>query len=52
MGGIFANSKAVNENSSESQADIDTVRSHQLADEDGDATLFPDDRNEPDNDNM
>lgn len=52
MGGNFANLEADNENSCESQADIDTVQSHQVADEDEDATLFPEDRNEPNNDNM
>lgn len=52
VGGNFANSKADNENSSESQADIDTVQSHQVADEDEGSSLFPEDRNEPNNDNM
>lgn len=52
MGGNFANSGANNENSSENQTDIDIVQSHQVGDEDEDATLFPDDRNEPNNDNM
>ena len=44
--------KADNENSSERQADINSVQSHQVADEDEDATLFPEDRNEPNNDSM
>lgn len=44
--------EADNENSSERQAVIDTVQSHRVADEDEDATLFPEDRNEPNNDNM
>lgn len=52
MGGNFVNSEADNENSSERQADIDTVQSHQVADEDEDTTLFPEDRNEPNNDSM
>lgn len=52
MKGSFANLQADNENSSERQADINTVQSHQAADEDEDATLFPEDRNEPDNDSM
>lgn len=52
VGGNFVNLEADNENSSERQADIDTVQSHQVADEDEDATLFPEDRNEPNNDSM
>lgn len=52
MGGNFANLEANNENSSESQADTDTVQSHQVADEDEVASLFPEDRNAPNNDNM
>lgn len=52
MKGSFANLKAENENWSERQTDINTVQSHQVADEDEDATLFPEDRNEPNNDSM
>lgn len=52
VGGNFANSEADNENSSERQAVIDTVQSHQVADEDEETTLFPEDRNEPNNDSM
>lgn len=52
MGGNFANSEAENKNSSENEADIDTAQSHQVADEDEDITTFPEDRNEPNNDNM
>lgn len=52
MGGNFTNLEVDNENSSESQADIDAVQYHQVADEDEDATLFLEGRNEPNNDNM
>lgn len=52
MGRNFANSEANNENSSDRQTDIDTVQSHQVSDEDEDTTLFPEDRNEPNNDSM
>lgn len=52
VGRNFANLEEKNENSSESQADTNTVQSHQVADKDQDTTLFPEDRSAPNNDNM
>lgn len=52
VGGNFANLEGKNENSSECQADTNTVQSHQVADEDQDTTLFSEDRSAPNNDNM
>lgn len=45
------NSEADSENPSEC-SNSDTVQFHRVADEDEDVTLFPKDRNEPNNDNM
>ena len=52
MGENFANLEANNENSSDSQADTDTIQSHQVANEDEDATLFLEVIKVPNNDNM
>ena len=52
VGGNLVQSEADSENPSECLTSIDTVQSHQMADENEDVALFPKDRNEPNNDNM
>lgn len=52
VGGNLVKSEADSENPSECLTNIDTSQSHEVTEEDEDVTLFPKDRNEPNNDNM